>query len=625
MLNLIQRKYVLEKLTGTARAAAIALLIFLPAWSSRASVSSLRDNVNHGRASLLTSNTAITATATGGVLTCTNVTVTLDVITDAVNPVYSWTGPNGFTSTLRNPVVSIAGSYTVVVTGSDGQTSSATTLVTQNVAAPGASATVVGTLTCVQTFVTLSGSSPVPGALYRWIGPGGFISTVQNPVTSVPGTYTLTVTNPVNGCTSAATVAVVQNITAPPSFASVGGTLTCTTPSVLLLGGSSVQGATYQWAGPGGFSSTEQHTVTTLPGIYTLTVTNPTNGCTSARTVTVQQDLTMPGAIASVSGAISCNTPSVILSGHSNTPGVTFLWAGPSGFSSTAQNPVTSVPGTYILTVTSLNGCSSVATVAVTQNVTTPGATATVNGILTCTQPFVTLTGSAALPEALYSWTGPAGFTSTSRNTVVTLPGFYTLVVTNPANGCTSAATVVVQQNVALPAVSASVSGPITCDMPFVTLTGSSSTPGATFEWTGPEGYSTNEPEAITASAGLYVLTVTHPVSGCTASASVEVTAENCDELLATSSQAVVSEVTLYPNPVKNNGTIQFTAREYGYLTLEIYTQGNVKVATLFEGTVLAGSTYSVNFEAANFTKEMHLYRISGAGISEQGRFFVAH
>jgi hypothetical protein len=632
MLNLILRNYVLEKLTGTRRVAAIALIIFLSACPSWGSVASLRDNANHGRVSLPTSNAGITVTATGGVLTCTIATVTLDAITDAISPVYSWTGPDGFTSSLRNPVVSMPGNYTVVVTDNDGQASSATALVTQNVAVPTASASAVGSLTCTQTAVTLTGSSLVSGAFYQWTGPAGFISTLQNAVTTVPGTYTLTVINPVNGCISTATASVLQNTAAPSVFASAAGTLNCKTPGVLLLGGSSVQGAIYQWIGPDGFSSTEQSTVTSLPGAHTLTVTNPANGCTRARTVTVLQDFTMPGAIASVSGVISCTSPSVTLSGVSSTSGAKFSWEGPNGFSSTQQNPVVSVPGLYRLTVTSANGCTSEAEVAVQQNATQPGATATVNGALTCTQSSVTLTGSSSVPGVIYHWSGPAGFTSTSKNTVTTSPGIYTLVVTNPTNGCTSIANVAVQQNVILPTVTAGVSGVITCDVPFVTLVGSSSTPGATFEWSGPEGFSTNEQETVTLTAGLYVLTVTHPVSGCTASVAVQVTAENCDELLtagAANSQAVVSEemssVSLYPNPVKNNGTIQFTAREYGFLKLEIYDQFNVKVATLFEGTVLAGSTYSVNFEAGNFTKEMHFYRISGAGISEHGRFFVSH
>jgi hypothetical protein len=71
-------------------------------------------------------------------------------------------------------------------------------------------------------------ASLVDGAAYRWTGPNGFTSTLQNPtvpnaIAAAGGTYSVTVT--VNGCTSpAATVDVAIN----PAF---DFTLTSTAPS----------------------------------------------------------------------------------------------------------------------------------------------------------------------------------------------------------------------------------------------------------------------------------------------------------------------------------------------------------------------------------------------------------
>ncbi len=39
------------------------------------------------------------------------------------NGTYAWSGPNGFTSTEQNPTVSAAGTYNLVVTGTNGCTS----------------------------------------------------------------------------------------------------------------------------------------------------------------------------------------------------------------------------------------------------------------------------------------------------------------------------------------------------------------------------------------------------------------------------------------------------------------------------------------------------------------------
>ncbi len=47
---------------------------------------------------------------------------------------------------------------------------------------------------------------------------------------------------------------------------------------------------------------------------------------------------------------------SIMLVGTGNG---TFAWSGPNGFTSTAQNPTVGIAGTYNLTVTGANGCTS--------------------------------------------------------------------------------------------------------------------------------------------------------------------------------------------------------------------------------------------------------------------------
>jgi hypothetical protein len=66
------------------------------------------------------------ASALGGVLDCTSGNVTL---AGAGNGTYAWSGPNGFTSADQNPTVNAAGTYTLVVTGSNGCTSTASATV----------------------------------------------------------------------------------------------------------------------------------------------------------------------------------------------------------------------------------------------------------------------------------------------------------------------------------------------------------------------------------------------------------------------------------------------------------------------------------------------------------------
>ncbi|MVT44780.1 hypothetical protein GO495_29575, partial [Chitinophaga oryziterrae] len=150
--------------------------------------------------------------------------------------------------------------------------------------------------------------------------------------------------------------------------------------------------------------------------------------CSGGTTVSVT-------AGASNSGILTCTNPSTTLSASSSTSGVTYSWTGPSGFISTAQNPVVSTAGTYTVTATS-SSSSATASVSITTNKTTPNLTAT--GASLCSSSSVAVTASSSVSGATYSWTGPGGFTSTSQNPAVSTAGTYTVTVTNPANGCTA-------------------------------------------------------------------------------------------------------------------------------------------------------------------------------------------
>jgi hypothetical protein len=122
---------------------------------------------------------------------------------------YSWTGPNGFSSSLQNPVINNvttanAGAYAVNVTVQQCTSPSAVTPVTINSipVTPVVSAFPV----CEGMNLNLT-ASLIPGATYSWIGPNGFISSNQNPTIANAGsinagTYNVTVT--ANGCTSTA-------------------------------------------------------------------------------------------------------------------------------------------------------------------------------------------------------------------------------------------------------------------------------------------------------------------------------------------------------------------------------------------------------------------------------------
>jgi len=123
---------------------------------------------------------------------------------------YSWTGPEGFSSTEQNPVVSpaVAGEYCVTVTNAGGCPDAACTTVEVTTLSE-VTATNDGPV-CGDEDVQL-GAGP-DGQTYSWSGPDGFSSDEQNPVLSpaVPGDYCVTVTDPLDCSESACTTVVVN-------------------------------------------------------------------------------------------------------------------------------------------------------------------------------------------------------------------------------------------------------------------------------------------------------------------------------------------------------------------------------------------------------------------------------
>ena len=135
---------------------------------------------------------------------------------DAVS--WSWTGPNGFTSTDQNPTITgataaAAGTYTVVGTNAAGCEDEATVDVVIN-----ALPTVIAgsnSPICEGEDINLTETGGEADT-WSWTGPNGFTSTDQNPTIAgatlaAAGTYTVVGTNSTTGCEDEATVDVVVN------------------------------------------------------------------------------------------------------------------------------------------------------------------------------------------------------------------------------------------------------------------------------------------------------------------------------------------------------------------------------------------------------------------------------
>jgi gliding motility-associated-like protein len=432
---------------------------------------------------------------------------------------YTWSGPGGFTSSAQNPTIAnataaMAGTYSVIVSAGS-CTANATTNVVIN-ALPTPTASNTGPYCPGNTMSLNVGAFTT----YTWSGPSAFASNAQNATqanaqTTNSGVYTVTVTD-ANGCKNSATTNVVVN---PNPVVVIGSNSPICLNSSLNL--TSSGGTGYSWSGPSAFTSAVQNpTITNATaanaGIYTVTVT--ALGCTNTGTVSVS--VLSPTTSASNTGAY-CAGQTITL----NTPAATtYNWTGPLGFTSTSQNPslpasTTGMSGVYSVTV-AVGTCTASATTNVLVNpLPTPVAN---NTGAYCPGNTISL-GVGAFNT--YTWSGPASFSSNAQNptqasALTTNSGVYTVAVTD-ANGCVSTATTNVVVNPS-PVIVMGSNSPV-CINTAINLT---SNGGTTYSWSGPNSFASavqnpSVPNATSADAGVYTVTVT--ALGCSSTGTINV------------------------------------------------------------------------------------------------------
>jgi gliding motility-associated-like protein len=454
---------------------------------------------------------------------------------------YSWTGPNGFTSSLQNPVInnatpSDAGSYSVTVTTGQCTSIPVSASVTVN-PIPSSPTASNNSAVCEGTNLNLTASS-IAGASYSWTGPNGFTSSNQNPVISNvgltnAGTYNVTAT--VNGCTSplASTVAVVNPLPSAPLVSSNGPL--CNGNTISLFAGS-IAGASYSWTGPNGFSSSSQNPTisnagTNASGTYSVRAT--VNGCTGPTSATSVIVNPIPPAPTVSSNGPVCEG-SILTLIASSIAGANYSWAGPNGFSSSLQNPsisssTVSASGSYSVNAT-VNGCTSTASNVVATVKPVPAAPIVSSNSPLCEGSTLSLTAST-IAGATYAWGGPNGFVSSSQNpTITNVSALHTGVysVNANVNGCTGSAAIMNVIVKLTPSAPISSSNSPVCSGKSILLN-ASAVAGAIYTWTGPNGFSSTQQNPVIANSSLNnsgVYNVSVSVNGCssTTPSSISVT-----------------------------------------------------------------------------------------------------
>ncbi len=445
---------------------------------------------------------------------------------------YSYAWSNSATTASITGV--IAGTYNVTITDANGCTSNSSVTITEP-AVLAAASTVDSNVSC-NTFsdggATASATGGTPPYSYAWSNS----ATTASITGVVSGTYNVTVTD-ANGCSSNSSVTITEPATLVAA-AAVDSNVSCNTFSDGGATASASGGTTpysYAWSN----SATTASITGVIAGTYNVTVTDA-NGCTSHSSVTITEPTTLAAA-AAVDSNVSCNTFSDGGATASATGGTTpysYAWSN----SATTASITGVIAGTYNVTVTDANGCTSHSSVTITEP-TTLVAAAAVDSNVSCntfSDGGATALATGGTTPYSYAWSNSA----TTASITGVIAGTYNVTVTD-ANGCTSHSSVTITEPTTLVAAAA-VDSNVSCN----TFSDGGATASATGGTT-PYSYAWSN-SATTASitgviAGTYNVTVTD-ANGCTSHSSVTITepvlSESTDTVKATDSYEWIDGVT---------------------------------------------------------------------------------
>ena len=522
---------------------------------------------------------------------------------------YIWTIPAGATDpgNIATFTTSIEGPYSVVITNT--VTNCVSVSATGNVVInPIPTVTASSSPVCSGVNATVTAVPGIAGNYtYVWTVPAGATNpgNVATFSTAVAGDYSVIITDTTTNCPSvSALVTVVINLT--PTV-TVTSTSTCANGTATVTAIPGVAGNySYLWTVPSGVSDPGDVTTftTTVPGTYSVQITDLTTTCvsTTAGTVTLNP---LP--------TVSVNNPSVCPGSDAiiiATPGIagnySYTWTVPVGATPPGDVATfsTSVLGTYSVVIADLiTTCQSIS--ASGTIISSPLPTVTVNDASVCSGTNATITatpGSGFPTDYSYVWTVPAGATLPGNvaSFTTSTAGVYSVVITNIVTTCVSVSasgTVVINST---PTVT--VSTPAVCLGDSSTIT---ATPGIagnyTYLWTVPSGVSDpgSIPSFLSTIAGVYSVVITDTTTNCISLSASSILLVNPLPTATVSSSGTVcsgstASILFVGTP---NSIVTYNINNNGDLTIAIGASG---IATLNMPLLITSTFNLVSVTLAN-------------------------
>ena len=411
-----------------------------------------------------------------------------------------------------------------------------------------------------------SGTTPLT---YAWSNG----ATTQDVTGLAAATYTVTVTD-ANNCTGTKSFIVTEPTALAVSV--VGSNVSCLNGidgsiDATVSGGTGAY--TYMWSN----GAITQDVTGLVADTYTVTVTDA-NGCTASTSTPITQPTAI--SISLVGSNVSCfngTDGSIDATVSGGTGAYTYAWSN----GATTQDVTGLAVGTYTVTVTDGNSCTTITSTPITQPATavTVGVVGSNVSCLNGIDGSINATVSGGTGAYTYMWSNGA----ITQDVTGLVADTYTVTVTD-ANGCTASTSTPITQPTA---ISISLVGSnVSCfngTNGSIDATVSGGTGAYTYLWS--NGAITQDVTGL--AAGTYTVTVTD-ANGCTASTSTPVTQPTALAISGVAAGATCNG--------GNNGSVTLTVT--GATAPYTYLWSNT--AATKDITGLAAGNYSVTVSDAN-------------------------
>ena len=355
--------------------------------------------------------------------------------------VFSWVGPNGFSSDQSGFMVDQVGEYIYKATSPLGCVTSDTIVIMGDFIPPAFELEALGEFNCISSEVEILVTSTELFQISDIIN-DDLISNDNSIITVGLSENIIVEVQGSNGCFASDSIVLSSNFT-KPSVPTIGDfALDCkfTDSTINVFPPSMIE---ISWFDGQDSETGETYNINEM-GNYTLTYLDPSNGCDSSVTFNVTSNVEAAEPT-SIFTSINCEEELATIS-ISSTQEIESILA-MSGAELTGSNEFsTNSAGLQEFIVTYANGCTAEISALIEIDTISPVISAPYYGFTCMKEPLIVVV-DYDIDNASFEWEGPDGFESVEEAIFTAISGNYYVTITNTDNGCSSSLEIPVEDD----------------------------------------------------------------------------------------------------------------------------------------------------------------------------------